>query len=76
MNALCNRKPVKLLENGCNMTGRGSSCDDPWCRILYKLEFAKSFLGKTKQEGVAVVKPRSDKTVNQYGSSVRCKGGT
>lgn len=35
----------------------------------------ESFLWKTEQEGVAVVKPGGDETVDQNGSCVRCERG-
>lgn len=38
--------------------------------------FVKHFLRETKQQRVAVVESRGDKTVNKSGSSVECEGET
>ena len=49
------REPVKLVQDGGDVTaGRGFG-DDTCSSVLDQLEFMKEFVGETKQKGVAVI---------------------
>ena len=49
------REPVKLVQDGGDVTdGRGFG-DNTCSSVLDQLEFMEEFVGETKQKGVAVI---------------------
>ena len=69
-----NREPVKLLQNRCDVIDGWDPGDNAGGRVLNQLEFMDVLVGKTKEEGVAIVQTGCDQGVDQDGSGVGCKG--
>ena len=54
-NTVFDREPMKLVQDGGDVTyGRGFG-DDACSSVLDQLEFMEEFVGETKQKGVAII---------------------
>ena len=58
------RKPVKLLQNRCDVINGWDPGDDAGGRVLNQLEFMDVLVGKTKEKGIAIVQTRCDHGVD------------
>ncbi len=70
-NPFPNRKPVKLEHDRGNVSRFLCQCNNSGCCVLDALQFVKFFIGKARENGVAAVKSRVDKSVHQFLGVVR-----
>ena len=75
-NAKFDRKPVKLLENRCNVIDGWNPGDDAGGKVLNQLELMDGLVGETKEQGVAIIQTECDQSVYQDSSGVGSKGWT
>ena len=67
---------MKLLENRCNVIDGWNPGGVAGGRGLNQLELMDGLMGKTKEQGVAIIQAGSDQSVYQDSSGVRRKGWT
>ena len=69
--AVVNRKPVKLLENGSDVVYGGGFGNNAGRCILNQLKFMEKFVREAEKEGITIVCAGSDEGVNQDSSAAR-----
>ena len=60
-----NRKPVKFMEDGCDVLKFAHPHQDPGCAILDVLQSLQALARDPNEEGIAVVKSGGDKGMDQ-----------